>query len=172
MGAAPDYPTARQICPELPGYMIERSSTKLFDIATVCLTCDANVSYFFVKIARRRMAAVALAIRVYEIDHGHRPDDLHDLVPDYLAFVPADPFASDGQTFRYTPHAEIPLLYSVGPNGMDELGAYVVREGWRDLEAMDVPFSLKGGLPPPVELENQFFVECETNEDSCDDENE
>lgn len=45
--------------------------------------------------ATRRMAATALAIRLYEIDHGKRPDALDQLVPHYLPAVPRDPYVLD-----------------------------------------------------------------------------
>ena len=53
-------------------------------------------------IATRRMAATALAIRLYEIDHGQRPDTLEQLVPQYLPAVPRDPFTLDA-TINYRP---------------------------------------------------------------------
>lgn len=76
-------------------------------------------------LARRRMAAVALAIRLYEIDHGHWPTKLEDLVPKYLPAVPDDPFLPPGTgKIRYLPSANPPRLYSVGDNGTDEGGEY------------------------------------------------
>jgi hypothetical protein len=46
-------------------------------------------------VARRRMAAIALAIRLYQSDHvGQLPGTLEALVPHYLSSVPLDPFAS------------------------------------------------------------------------------
>ncbi len=73
-------------------------------------------------LAFRRMAAAALAIRLYELDHGRRPAQLADLVPDYLPAVPVDPLAADGREIAYHPDAEPPVLYSVGENGTDDGG--------------------------------------------------
>jgi hypothetical protein len=42
-------------------------------------------------LGQRRMAAIALAIRLFEVNRGHRPRTLDELVPDYLPTVPADP---------------------------------------------------------------------------------
>jgi hypothetical protein len=75
---------------------------------------------FFEHLARRRMAAAALAMRVYEIDHGHRPEALEELMPRYLPYVPADPFAPDGECIRYLPIPGLAVLYSVGPDGLDQ----------------------------------------------------
>jgi len=88
------------------------------------------------------MAAIALAMRLYEVDHGRRPAKLAELVPDYLSEVPADPHASDGRSIAYQPKATAvgppggvfnwpytpalkrphPVLYSVGPDGRDDNG--------------------------------------------------
>jgi hypothetical protein len=71
----------------------------------------------------RRAAALLLAIRLYEVDHGAPPAKLDLLVPDYLPAIPIDPFASDGHMMRYiaTPGAE--AVYSVGQNGRDDGGS-------------------------------------------------
>lgn len=88
----------------------------------------------FQQLARRRMAAIALAIRLFEIDHGSRPARLAELVPEYLPLVPADPFNVDG-LIQYHPSGILdvtiqvvssdvgavrPALSSVGVNGLDE----------------------------------------------------
>ena len=70
------------------------------------------------------MAATGLAIRLYEIDHGRRPERLADLVPEYLPAVPDDPMDAR-RKISYLPRAKRPLLYSVGENGTDEGGAKV-----------------------------------------------
>ncbi len=100
-------------------------------------------------IAQRRMAAIALAIRLYEIDHGRRPAELAELVPDYLDEVPTDPMAPDGATFRYLPEAEIPLLYSLGENGADDGGLVWDEklEKYNRNDRRDLVFLLDGKLP-------------------------
>ena len=49
----------------------------------------------------RRQTAVALAVRLYELDHGWRPEKLADLVPDYLPEVPIAPLLEDDQRYTY-----------------------------------------------------------------------
>jgi len=103
----------------------------------------------FVVLANRRMAATSLAIRLYEVDHGRRPEQLNDLVQEYLASIPLDPFAADGRTIAYKPEADPPILYSVGKNGVDEGGIYVPPNG-RSLSRADRPdivFFLNGRPP-------------------------
>lgn len=75
----------------------------------------------------RRLAAVALAARLYRADHGRWPASIDALVPAYLSALPADPFAPAGEPVRYllaknaAPFgADRPIVYSVGENGTDE----------------------------------------------------
>lgn len=100
--------------------------------------------------ARHRMAAIALAIRLYEVDHGRRPGALAELVPDYLDAVPPDPLAPAGVSFKYLPDAETPILYSVGENGVDD-GGLVWDEKSKSYNrfAHDLFFLLDGKLPDP-----------------------
>ncbi len=83
---------------------------------------NRGLFWFFQHLANRRMAVVALAIRLFVIDHGKRPETLGELVPEYLSVVPLDPLGEDGVEIRYTPHGEHALLYSVGENGVDDGG--------------------------------------------------
>ena len=79
------------------------------------------------EIAMRRMAAIALACALYRNDHGGYPPDLAALVPEYLAEIPADPFARDGATLRYAivDNGSRPLIGTVGLDGQPtEPGLY------------------------------------------------
>lgn len=76
-------------------------------------------------LAERRMAAAALALRLYALDHGGKyPQSLDELVPKYLPAVPKDPFAAGGRATGYdaTDPADV-KLYSVGENGTDAGGS-------------------------------------------------
>jgi hypothetical protein len=69
----------------------------------------------------RRLAAVALAVRLLAVDHqGQLPATLDGLVPTYLVAVPDDPFS--GRPFRYIRDAKRPIVYSVGNDGIDDGG--------------------------------------------------
>jgi hypothetical protein len=106
---------------------------------------DRAIMLHFRGLAQRRMAAIALALRLYEIDHGRRPAELSELVPEYLPAVPADPFASDGRSiaFRTTPHGA--LLYSVNTDGVDDQGQVAIdRNGNLRGDDKDLPFALDG----------------------------
>ena len=83
---------------------------------------DRPGSYFSV-LAHRRLAAVALAMRLYWLDNGRFPAALQDLVPRYLPAVPQDPFSPQEAPLRYNPTAsQGPVLYSAGRDHSDDGG--------------------------------------------------
>lgn len=72
---------------------------------------------------------MALAISKYNNKHGHPPDYLEELVPDYIDAVPIDPFSREGKPFEIRVRRwfsledrfmEGYLLYSVGLDGVDD----------------------------------------------------
>jgi hypothetical protein len=73
-----------------------------------------------VRDARLRMTLVALAACEFEQDHGRYPREIGELVPAYLPRVPVDPFSGKPIIYRQT--ADGYLVYSVGPNGIDDGG--------------------------------------------------
>lgn len=94
-------------------------------------------------VAKKRMAATVLAIRLYELDHDRRPETLEELVPDYLTHLPIDPFAAGGRPLGYLPHADVPVVYSVGRDGVDDRGQDVLDSaGNRDSDRSDRSFRL------------------------------
>lgn len=99
---------------------------------------------------------MALAVRLFELDHGKRPATLSELVPQYLEAVPLDPLAGDNREIGYLPDAPKPILYCVGLDGVDDHGEYKLHpNGSLDRHGKDVPFFLNGDRPrskPPDEL--------------------
>ncbi len=77
--------------------------------------------------ARARCAAVGVAVERYRRRHRRWPDALSDLTPQFLKAVPADPF--DGQPLRYRKDEEGAVVYSVGPDGKDDGGAFDKLDG-------------------------------------------
>jgi hypothetical protein len=69
-----------------------------------------------------------LAIRLFRHDRGRLPTSLDELVPGYLPAVPLDPYAKSKQPLIYRPQDDGFLLYSVGPFGTDNGGAFGNRE--------------------------------------------
>ena len=66
------------------------------------------------------LTPLVFALEAYRRDKGGYPDELDALREDYIAEIPLDPFS--GEAFRYVKEGENYLLYSVGPNGIDEEG--------------------------------------------------
>ena len=69
-----------------------------------------------------------LALRAYKLDHsGTYPQTLGDLAPRYLSAVPLDPFATSAPLqYRAISGSKAYLLYSVGPDGIDNGGTPMV----------------------------------------------
>jgi hypothetical protein len=67
------------------------------------------------------MAVTTLAVERYRLAHAKPPETLGQLVPDYLAAVPEDPF--DGAPLRYQRLGRGFAVYSVGQDGKDDSGA-------------------------------------------------
>jgi hypothetical protein len=76
-------------------------------------------------LAYERLLAAELALRCYQSEKARPPARLAELVPNYLSQVPLDPFT--GQPLVYRPQGTNWLLYSIGPDGVDDVGKSVAR---------------------------------------------
>ena len=164
-GTELNWQTARHRLPPEPsptGPAARQFATLLSRILYPSL--ERSLQLHFRCIAFRRMAATALAMRLYELDHGERPTTLSELVPEYLDAIPLDPFAGDARPLSYAPDAPSPLLYSVGINGIHEGGKFALkRSGEVDADAHDIPFFLTGDRPfgPPPQAPSAQAVDDE-----------
>jgi hypothetical protein len=104
-------------------------------------------------VALRRAALTACAVERYRLRHSFKlPEYLDQLVPEFLPAVPLDPF--DGRPLRYSPTGEGYVLYSVGPDKLDDGGRPNQRYRRRgEPTTWDVSFTV-GRAPgeKPVEL--------------------
>jgi len=112
---------------------------------------EGLVRSHYQQVVQMRLTAVMLAIKLYELDHGRRPDALDVLVPRYLDALPIDPLRHDGGVLGYKPHGvdpflpwaesalygspedhrlgrRVPILYSVGVDGIDDGGAVLLND--------------------------------------------
>ena len=96
-------------------------------------------------------AKLAVACSRFQRKQGRWPETLPELVPEFLAEVPRDPF--DGEPFRYS--AEKGLVWSVGKNLTDEGGSTRASGPYKEYvpgrdrrRAEDFVFELR---PPPAE---------------------
>ena len=72
-------------------------------------------------IARLRTAAVAVAAESYRKTHqGRWPEKLSELTPELLRELPLDPY--DGEPLRYHVQDDSIVIYSVGPDLVDDGG--------------------------------------------------
>lgn len=122
--AEPNFPAAHGKLPFLyvRGDSPLRKVAHLFT-AMLLPSTDRAIETHFRGLTERRTAAIFLAARLYEIDHGHLPARLEALVPDYLPAIPVDPFSPDHHALRYigTPGAQ--AVYSVGVDEKDDGGS-------------------------------------------------
>ncbi|NOX58571.1 MAG: hypothetical protein GXP29_06895 [Planctomycetes bacterium] len=145
------YPMAMATQPNVEDLVGGHGLNSLLVAAILIPSLDRMILLDFRLRAHRRMAAIALAIRMYEIDKGHRPERLDELVSGYLDSIPRDPFAHGDEPIRYLPNAQPPLLYSVGPDGVDDGGRFTFRglnnRGAVDPDKLDFVFFLNGDRP-------------------------
>lgn len=66
---------------------------------------------------------VALAVERFRHDHARLPNTLDQLVPAYLAALPADPFDSSGSPIKYLAQGNTFTLYFNGANRIDDHAA-------------------------------------------------
>ena len=124
-----------------------KSFTRMLSLILVPSINQVSIIHFRV-VALRRMAGVALAMRVYEVDQGHRPKGLEELVGKYLAELPDDPFGDNGAKISYLKDTKQPILYSFSKDCRDDGGRFTLSEGsmdWND--SPDIPFFLNGDRP-------------------------
>src|SRR5262249_51625643 len=71
--------------------------------------------------AQRALVITVIALKRYQLQYGHLPQDLNALVPEFLRAATRDPI--DGKPLRYQPSPDGTfLLYSVGKDGKDDGG--------------------------------------------------
>jgi hypothetical protein len=90
-------------------------------------------------VARLRLLTVELALRCCRSEQGQAPGSLDQLVPKYLQRVPSDPFSDHPLVYR--PQGTNWLLYSVGPDRVDDGGKPMTRSN-----AGNGPVVYKGDL--------------------------
>ena len=71
--------------------------------------------------ARRDAARLGVALCLYRARSDRLPAKLDDLVPGFIAAVPPDPF--DGQAMRFKRSKQGAVVYSIGPDLIDNGGA-------------------------------------------------
>jgi hypothetical protein len=73
-------------------------------------------------VAANCLLLVTLALRAYRMETGALPATLDVLAPQYLTKLPVDPFSPSAAAPRYRAAQDDYVLYSVGPDGLDNDG--------------------------------------------------
>lgn len=126
---AETYPAARAQFPRIPNEHLSGMQSWLHIASTILLPSLERAMYLAYQLrAEQRMARAAIAVAAYKLDHGQRPASLAALVPNYLNAIPADPLHPDADPLRYLPNPADghPRLYSVGEDGVDDGGTYIL----------------------------------------------
>ncbi|MCE1247774.1 MAG: hypothetical protein LWY06_14125 [Firmicutes bacterium] len=102
---------------------------------------DSDVRYFKMYQVKKVFInglTIAAALKKYCGDKGGFPDKLEQLTPDYLSKIPEDPFGIDGK-FTYIKNGKTDaLLYSFGPDLLDNKGKECSQSSFRtSLKSMD-----------------------------------
>ncbi len=123
-GLAPALAEARDLLPgEFPHGLDPRGLARLGS-RLLLPSLGGAVDLQFRHLAHRRLAATAIALRLYELEHGKAVESLDVLVPEYLSEIPRDPLTDDGALIRLVSDASGRRLYSVGRDGVDQGGWY------------------------------------------------
>jgi hypothetical protein len=81
---------------------------------------DGAIFQAYVAQTMDRLLEIQIGLHAYKLRHGAYPNNLSDLKPELNSKLPIDPFSH--QPFKYQKQGETYLLYSVGPDGVDDHG--------------------------------------------------
>jgi hypothetical protein len=82
---------------------------------------DTNIQFMAHADAQHRVAELGWAMYRYRAKKGKYPENLSDLLPEYMADLPLDPF--DGKPLRFKQTDGKIIIYSIGPDEIDDGGA-------------------------------------------------
>lgn len=91
----------------------------------------------------KQITTAAIALKRYQKKYGNYAASLESLVPEFIAKTPIDPVDSKPLRYRIQPDGAY-LLYSVGPNGIDDGGNPEIEKkteqtnfNWQNPQALD-----------------------------------
>jgi hypothetical protein len=89
-----------------------------------------------------RLTTTTIAVERFRLENGQLPENLNELVPQFLSAIPVDPF--DGQPLRYHRLAKGYVIYSVGSDGHDDGGREKAAD-WKssDKTTYDITFTVE-----------------------------
>jgi hypothetical protein len=95
------------------------------------------------------LLAVSLALRAYKLEKGGYPNNLFELIPDYLERIPDDPFAPR-RALQYRTEQTNYVLYSVGPDRVDNGGTESTNRFFETNQKGDI--RLRGRRPDRLDV--------------------
>jgi hypothetical protein len=111
--------------------------SKLFvDALSGAITREAsNFAYL-------RTSIAAISVERFRLAHGQLPENLNEVVPQFLSAVPVDPF--DGEPLRYHRLTKGYVIYSIGSDGHDDGGREKPAD-WKssDKTSFDITFTVE-----------------------------
>jgi len=97
-----------------------------YGLTSLLLPAVASITVRFARNeASTRGADTALAIEQFSRENGRLPEQLEELVPEFIEKAPLDPF--DGRPLRYVVRKDEYVIYSIGSNRIDDGGS--IHEG-------------------------------------------
>lgn len=103
--------------------MAEKWQDLPLDFTGFGMTIGDEVGYidkWYLANATVRLTFTKYALRAFLLKYGRYPDSLEALVPEFLKAAPVDPYSGNALVYRRTETGY--LLYSVGPDGVDNGG--------------------------------------------------
>lgn len=118
---AETYPKNISVITNIQARIWETSRHNWYILSALLLPAmDSTIFREASEVAHVRTAQTALAVECFRGLHGRLPESLNELVPQFIAAVPQDPF--DGQPLRYHLLKKGYVIYSVGRDGHDNNG--------------------------------------------------
>lgn len=153
--AEPSYAAVRSALPELPSSHVPA----LMYASMIGETFGGTIELSFRGRTAASLAATSLAIRLAEARTGHRIRELMELPAD-LGPIPPDPYEVDLRPLKLVTRNGCRLLYSIGADGEDQLGTYVLNQrGDVDQHQLDLVYFLDESHPqraaPPPSAEDE-----------------
>lgn len=105
--------------------------------------------------ARLRLLITELALVAYHRKHSEWPNSLTQLVPNYLSAAPTDPWSKSGEPLRYLIQPKGYLLYSVGPDRIDNGGPLYHSDDPLDEESGDTYLEREFPAPSPPDPQSE-----------------
>ena len=94
--------------------------------------------------ARQAAIQVVLAAQAYQRENGTFPENLQQLVPEFLEAIPLAPCDSAGGQVLYRRESVTEaIVWSVGSDGIDDLGKLAAVENGTSIKYFDVGFTIR-----------------------------